>query len=130
MILDLGSAAKPARVANPPLTQKSLPEVPDGYWRIFDQIANEPPPGQTSTLEYPTVNQVANAPMKVIPLQSIPTFHEMIIEDLNAFLFEVDFICRGYDYTTDPQKLKLFPSTLKEVALRWFMGLDGRTINS
>lgn len=49
---------------------------------------------------------------------------------LDAFLFEFDVLCRGYDYTTDPKNLKLFPSTLKGVDLRWFMGLGGRTINS
>jgi hypothetical protein len=30
----------------------------------------------------------------------------------------------------EPQKLKLFPSTLKGEYLRWFMGLGGGTINS
>ena len=54
----------------------------------------------------------------------------MIIEDTDAFLFEFDVLYRGYDYTTDPKKLKLFHSTLKGAALRWFMGLDRRTINS
>jgi len=63
--------------------------------------------------------------MKAIPLQSIPTFHKMIIEDDDAFLFNFDVPFRGYDYTTDPQNLKLFPSTLKGAALRWFMGLGG-----
>ncbi|KAH9307242.1 hypothetical protein KI387_035153, partial [Taxus chinensis] len=33
----------------------------------------------------------------------------------------------SYDYTTDTHKLKLFPSTLKNVTLRWFMGL-GRNV--
>ena len=73
----------------------------------------QPLQSQTSTLEYPIVDQVANAPMKAIHLQSIPTFHGMIIEDSDAFLFEFDVLSRGYDYTTDHQKLKLFPSTLK-----------------
>lgn len=65
--------------------------------------------------------------MKANPLQNIPTFLES--EDLDAFLFEFDILCRGYDYTTNPQKLKLFPSTLKGAALQWFMGLSGGTIN-
>ena len=84
----------------------------------------------TSTLEYFIVDLAANAPMKSITLQNIPTFHGLTLEDPNSFLFEFDVLCRGYDYTTDPQKLKLFPSTLKGVALRWFMGLSGGTINS
>ena len=53
----------------------------------------------------------------------------MTTEDPDAFMFEFDVLCRGYDYTTDPQKLKLFPSTLKGASLRWFMGLGGRTTN-
>ena len=68
-------------------------------------MAYQPPQVQTSTLEYPIVDQVANAPMKTIPLQSIPTFHGMITDDPDAFLFEFDVLYRGYDYTTDPQKL-------------------------
>jgi len=76
-------------------------------------MENQPPQGQSSTLEYPIVDQVANVTMKAIPLQSIPTFHGMITEDPDAFLFEFDVLYRVYDYTTDPQKLKLFPSTLK-----------------
>ena len=93
-------------------------------------MVDQPPQGQTLTLEYLIVDQEANAPMKAIPLQSIPTFHEMIKEDPDAFLFEFDVLCRGYDYTTNPQKMKLLPSTLKGATLRWFMGLGGQTINS
>jgi hypothetical protein len=81
-------------------------------------------------LEYPIVDPIANAPMKEILLQNLPTFHGLISEDPDAFLFEFDVLCRGYDYTSEPQKLKLFPSTLKGEALRWFMGLGGGTINS
>lgn len=67
--------------------------------------------------------------MKDIPMQSIPTFNGMIREDPDSFLFEFDVLSRGYDHSIDPKKLKLFPSTLKVAALRWFMGLGGRTIN-
>ena len=55
--------------------------------------------------------------MKVIPLHNIPTFDGLTSEDLDAFLFEFDVLCRGYDYTTDPEKLKLFHSTLKGATL-------------
>jgi hypothetical protein len=81
-------------------------------------------------LEYPIVDPVANASMKAIPLQILPTFNGLISEDLDMFLFELDVLCRGYDYTSKPQKLKLFPSTLKGTILWWFMGLGGGTINS
>jgi len=55
--------------------------------------------------------------MKAIPFQHIPTFHGLTSEDLDAFLFEFNVLFKGYDYTTDPQKLKLFPSTLKGAIL-------------
>jgi len=89
---------------------------------------NQQPP-QTSTLQYPIVDTAINATVKAIPLQHIPTFHGLTSEDLVAFLFEFDVLCQGYDYTTDPQKPKLFPSTLKGAALQWFMGLGGGVIN-
>ena len=76
------------------------------------------------------MDTAANAPMKAIPLQYIPTFHGLTSEDPNAFLFEFDVLCRGYDYTNDPQKLQLFPSTLKGATLIWFMGLDRGVINN
>lgn len=93
-------------------------------------MAQNQPNTQTSTLQYPIVDSAGNAPMKAIPLQHIPTFHGLTSEDPDAFLFEFNVLCRGYDYTTDPKKLKLFPSTLKGAALRWFMGLGGGVINN
>lgn len=68
-------------------------------------------------MHYPIIDTTVNAPMKAIPLQNIPTFHGLTSEDPDAFLFEFDVLCWGYDYTTDPQKLKLFPFTLKRAAL-------------
>ena len=63
------------------------------------------------------VDPIANAPMKEITLQNLPTFHGLISEDPHTFLFEFDVLCRGYDYITEPTKLKLFPSTLKGESL-------------
>ena len=54
----------------------------------------------------------------------------MSTEDPDTFLFEFDILCRSYNYVDDAQKLKLFPTTLKNVALRWFMGLGEYTIRS
>ena len=52
----------------------------------------------------------------------------MSIEDPDAFLFGFDILCRSYNYTNDSQNLKLFPTTLKDASLRWFMGLGEYTI--
>ena len=68
--------------------------------------------------------------MKVIPLQSLPYFHGLASKYPYASLFELNILCQAYYYTIDPQKLKLFPFTLKGAALQWFMGLGGGTINS
>lgn len=75
-----------------------------------------------TTFEFPIGDIRGEVPMKNIPLSSLPSFKGMTVEDPNTFLFEFDVLCRSYDYTSDAQKLKLFPATLKGVALRWFMG--------
>ena len=115
--------------SSPPQNKSPAPEILEGYWHIFYQMANNQQQPQTCTLQYPIIDTTVNAPMKSIPLQNIPTFHGLTSEDPDAFLFEFDVLCKGYDYTTEPQKLKLFPSTLKGEALHWFMGLGGGTIN-
>ena len=68
--------------------------------------------------------------MKNINPSILPTFHGMSTEDPNAFLFKFDILCRSYNYVNDARKLKLFLATLKDVALRWFMGLGEYTIRS
>ena len=132
IIPDKRSAVKSILVeANPPhQPRNTLLDILEDFWHIFDQMAQNQPNTQTSTLQYPIVDIVANAPMKEIPLQHIPTFHGLTSEDPNAFLVGFDVLCGGYDYTTNPQKLKLFPSTLQGAALRWFMGLGGGVINN
>lgn len=68
--------------------------------------------------------------MKNINPSTLPHFHGLTTEDLNTFLFEFVVICRTYDYAEDEQKLKLFPSTLKDAALHWFMGLPDNNITT
>lgn len=58
----------------------------------------------------------------------MPNFYGKSIEDPHTFLFEFDILCRSYNYVTDAQKLKLFPATLKDLELRWFMGLEEHSI--
>jgi len=45
-------------------------------------------------------------------------------------MFGFFVLFRTYDYAEDEKKLKLFPSTLKDAALRWFMGLPGNSITN
>ena len=68
--------------------------------------------------------------MKNINPGTLPNFHGLIIEDSNTFLFEFEVICKTYNYLLDAQKLKVFPSTLKDSTLRWFMILEGNNVES
>lgn len=93
-------------------------------------MENDAPRTQTSTIEYSIFDPQANPPMKAIPLHNLPNFYGIPSEDPDTFLVEFDILCRIYDYTTYPKKMKMFPSTLKGETLHWFMGLGGGTITS
>ena len=68
--------------------------------------------------------------MKNISPSALPHFHGLTTEYPNTFLFEFVVICRTYNYAKYEQKLKLFPSTLMDAALCWFMGLPGNSITT
>ena len=54
----------------------------------------------------------------------------MSTEDPDLFLFEFDILCRSYNYSDNAQKLKIFPATMKDSTLRWFMSLRENRILS
>jgi hypothetical protein len=83
---------------------------------------------QTETFGFPILDISINDSMKNIPLSSLPTFRGH--EDLDLFEFEFDILCRSYNYSDDAQKLNIFPATVKDSALRWFMSLGENTILS
>ena len=68
--------------------------------------------------------------MKNISPSVLPNFYGLRSEDLETFMFDFEALCRTYDYLQDTQKLKLFPSTLKGAALKWFMGLVTQSIRT
>ena len=68
--------------------------------------------------------------MKNIPHSTLPNFHGMESEDPYTFLSEFDVLYSSYDYVMDQHRLKIFPGTLKNHALRWFMGLGGDIIST
>ena len=68
--------------------------------------------------------------MKNISPSMLPRFYGKETDDLDEFIFEFDILYHSYDYTTNAQKLKLFPATLKDNALRWFMILGRGTITT
>ena len=79
---------------------------------------------------FPILDSTRDVKMKNIPPSSLPHFHGMSTEDPNSFLFEFDISCHSYNYVNDAHKLKLFPTTLKNSALQWFMDLGEHTIRS
>jgi hypothetical protein len=83
-----------------------------------------------TTFRFPILDTMPNANMKNISLSALPTFYGKNNEDPDTFLFEFDILCRSYNYLQYAQKVKLFPSTLKDSALRWFMGLVESSIRS
>jgi len=78
---------------------------------------------ETSTFRFPIRGSNEGTKMNNIPHSTLPNFHGLSKEDLDTFVFEFDVLCKSYDYVSDAHKLKLFLATLKDVALRWFMGL-------
>ena len=83
-----------------------------------------------TTFGFPILDTAMNATMKSIPATSLPSFYGKNSEDLDTFLFEFDILCRSYNYLQYAQKLKLFPTTLKDSTLRWFMGLGEPSIRT
>ena len=77
---------------------------------------NSPPEGTVSTLQFPIQQPEGIAPMKNISPSVFHRFYGKTTKDPDEFLFEFDILCRGYDYTTNAQKLKHFPATLKDNA--------------
>ena len=75
------------------------------------------PEGTVATLQFPIQQLEGTTPMKNISPLVFPCFHGKVAEDLDEFIFEFDILCHNYDYITDAQKLKLFPTTLKDNAL-------------
>ena len=68
--------------------------------------------------------------MKNIHPSSLPNLYGKNNEDPDTVLFKFNILCRIYNYLQDAHKLKLFPATLKDSALRWFMGLGEYSIVS
>jgi len=76
------------------------------------------------------LDKETNATMKNISPSVLPNFYGLKSEYPGTFLFEFEVLCRTYDYLEDSQKLKLFPSTVKEATLKWFMGLVTQSIRT
>ena len=83
----------------------------------------EEQPEQLGGYEFPIREPTNLAHMKNINPDTLPNFHGLIPKDLDTFLFEFEVVCRTYEYLPNAQNLNIFSSTLKDLALRWFMSL-------
>ena len=112
----------------------------DAYKRFFRGMNNEEYDGRPNenegndqtevTFGFSILDEEKDVTMKNISPSVLPHFHGMPTEDPDSFLFEFYILCKIYNYVNDAQKLKLFPATLKDSTLRWFMRLGEYTIRS
>lgn len=86
--------------------------------------------GEPDRYGFPIFDEDTTAIMKKISPSILPNFHGLRHEDPKKFLFGFEVLCRTYDYLRYPQNLKLFPTTLKDGALKWFMGLGTHAIRT
>jgi hypothetical protein len=116
-----------------PVVEPSLSgeNSPPPYMLLGDMVEEEGNiENEIETFGLPILDIAKEISMKNIPLSSLPHFRGMSTEDPDLFLFEFDILCRSYNYTDNAQKLKIFPATLKDSTLRWFMSLGEHTIFS
>ena len=69
-----------------------------------------------ATFEFP-IKYLGVTQMHIFPPLSLPNLHGLKNEDPDKFLFEFEILCRGYDYCTNDERLKVFPLTLKGATL-------------
>ena len=102
-----------------------------GWNKDHDEVRNDEGEGENqtkATFGFHILDTVQDVTMKNIHPSSLPTFYGKIKEYPDTFLFKFDILCRSNKYLQDAHKLKLFPTTLKYSALRWFMGLGEYSI--
>jgi hypothetical protein len=86
--------------------------------------------GEEEIFEFPIHEFDGEAKMKNINPSALPRFYGLVFEDPDTLLFEFAVISRTYAFTTDEKKLQIFPSTLKDSTLIWFMSLKGNSITT
>jgi hypothetical protein len=74
------------------------------------------------TFEFPIRDIEEEAPMKTIPLSSLPNFHGISSEDPDTFIFKFDVLCRSYDYVSECSKTKIISYYTQECSLAMVHG--------
>lgn len=79
---------------------------------------------------FPILDEDTTLKMKNTSPSILPNFHGKRNEDPMTFFLEFEALCRSYDYLDDVQKLNLFPATLKDLGLKWFISLGVHSITT
>jgi len=69
-------------------------------------------------LGFPIQDIDGSVHMKHIHPSFLPKFHGLRSKESETFLFEFEIVSRCYGYLLNTQKLRLFPVTLKDRALK------------
>lgn len=86
--------------------------------------------GNQDPFGFPILDEDTTLKMKNISPSILTNFHGKRNEYPEAFLFEFEVLCKSYDYLRDDKELKLFPATLKDSTLKWFMSLGMNSIRT
>ena len=68
--------------------------------------------------------------MKNFSPSTLQHIHGLTYDSIETFMFEFFVVYRTYEYASDDQNLKLFPSTLKDAVVPLFMGFPGNSITT
>jgi hypothetical protein len=120
-------------LANPVVEPSPSGETSPIYYKLLfenmeDEEGNEN--NDIETFGFPILDFTKNVTVKNIMLSWLHLFHGISSEDPNSLLFEFDILCISYNYTDNAKKLKLFPGTLKDSTLIWFIILGEHIIIS
>ena len=121
------SIGEPPEIYEDPITEEEQENIP---FETMAENRNDREDDERIEGTFPIWETNWDMKMKNISPSTLPHFHGLTTEDPDTFLFEFVVLYRTYDYAEDEKKLKLFPSTLKDAALCWFMGLPGNSITT
>ena len=118
---------EPPKIYEDPIAEEERETIPP---KTMAEDRNIRGNGERVEGTFPIRETNGDIKMKNISPSALPHFHGLTTGDPDTFLIDFVVIYQTYDYAEDEQKLKLFPSTLKDAALRWFMGLPGNSITT
>lgn len=118
---------EPPDIYEDPIIEEEQENIPP---KTMAENINNRGNGERIEGTFPIRETNGDTKMKNISSSALPHFHGLTTKDHDTFLFAFFVLWETYDYVEDEKKLKLFPATLKDAALHWFMGLPGNCITT